>query len=182
MNRFITLGERPNLPLLRHVRSKPLTLMPKKYTVTPGDPIVGHVTTPTYRVHEVGDEVWMYTAVWIISGKPSCVYCQGPLQAMLSSCPHARAVKRYLDRDKPKPLPKQVEPAPVTRKFEWDVPLPPGESWLSRTEDNKRVWELKAALLVYENEHTLLRTENRELQEKNKELKSINRGLHGQIP
>lgn len=36
-------------------------------------------------------------AVWVSSdGTPRCASCSGPLTAMLASCPHALAVKRYL--------------------------------------------------------------------------------------
>lgn len=33
--------------------------------------------------------------VWL-SDRPRCTDCSGPLKAMLSSCPHANAVRRYV--------------------------------------------------------------------------------------
>lgn len=49
--------------------------------------LVGYPDQPDYE--RVG--------VWVSAdGTARCVDCQGRLTAMLASCPHARAVKRYL--------------------------------------------------------------------------------------
>lgn len=37
--------------------------------------------------------------VWVgYDGTPACAVCYGPLQAMLRSCVHAKAVKRYIKK------------------------------------------------------------------------------------
>ena len=43
------------------------------------------------RVFDVGE-----AQVWLSSGVVSCARCSLPLQAMSGSCPHARALKRWL--------------------------------------------------------------------------------------
>lgn len=55
--------------------------------------LVGYSEQPDYE--RVG--------VWVgRDGTPRCVDCQGRLTAMLASCPHARAVRRYLGLDRKK--------------------------------------------------------------------------------
>jgi len=36
--------------------------------------------------------------VWVHGERAQCTCCSGPLEAMLSSCPHARAVMRYIKK------------------------------------------------------------------------------------
>ena len=51
-----------------------------------------------WRVWQKGAARWTGGNVWVVDGIPRCVECQGPLVAMLSTCPHARAVKRAMAR------------------------------------------------------------------------------------
>ena len=37
--------------------------------------------------------------VWILYERLNCTSCSGPLQAMLSNCPHTNAVRRYLRKE-----------------------------------------------------------------------------------
>jgi hypothetical protein len=53
-----------------------------------------------YRVRLAGSEEWTGFDVWIQpDGSGNCTDCSGPLQAMLSSCPHVAAVKRFIARE-----------------------------------------------------------------------------------
>jgi hypothetical protein len=72
-----------------------------RYSVTPKCECNGirefyvHIgTVPAYAAKQV----WVGT-----DGIPRCVSCSGPLTAMLASCRHAKAVKRFLAREQPKP-------------------------------------------------------------------------------
>jgi hypothetical protein len=50
-----------------------------------------------FLVGTAGQPDYERVGVWVgRSGTPRCVECQGRLTAMLTSCPHALAVKRYL--------------------------------------------------------------------------------------
>ena len=52
-----------------------------------------------FYVHKGTVPVYMATSVWVSSdGVPRCTSCSGPLKAMLASCSHAKAVKRFLAR------------------------------------------------------------------------------------
>lgn len=52
-----------------------------------------------YLVGLPGQRKFERVGVWVgREGIPRCVECQGRLTAMLASCKHARAVKRYLKR------------------------------------------------------------------------------------
>lgn len=52
-----------------------------------------------YHVGTEGQPDYERVGVWVgRDGTPRCVECQGRLTAMLASCPHAQAVKRYLKK------------------------------------------------------------------------------------
>lgn len=74
--------------------------MAKRYEVEKTKETINE-STEVWLVHDrqgTGDEraAWDYTtAVWrSADGACQCTRCSGQLQAMLSSCPHAKAVKR----------------------------------------------------------------------------------------
>ena len=48
-----------------------------------------------------GDTPWgpLSTHVWVTTNYVKCCKCSTPLVAMSESCPHARAVKRWLKRE-----------------------------------------------------------------------------------
>jgi nitrite reductase/ring-hydroxylating ferredoxin subunit len=51
-----------------------------------------------FLVGTAGQLDYERAGVWVSSdGVARCVECQGRLTAMLASCPHARAVRRYLN-------------------------------------------------------------------------------------
>ena len=63
----------------------------------------GFEATDVYHVVDTQDTSNPYGPpgpidVWVSDGLVMCTVCSGPLQAMLSSCPHARAVKRYIKK------------------------------------------------------------------------------------
>lgn len=52
-----------------------------------------------FRVQENNQPDYECAGVWVSRNDiPRCASCSGPLSAMLASCPHAKAVKRYLKR------------------------------------------------------------------------------------
>lgn len=52
-----------------------------------------------YRVGTEDQPDHERVGVWVSRDEiPRCVDCQGRLTAMLASCPHAQAVKRYLKK------------------------------------------------------------------------------------
>jgi hypothetical protein len=53
-----------------------------------------------FAVTEGDQREWEAVGVWVSKGnpKPRCCECSGPLVAMSASCPHAKAVKRWLQK------------------------------------------------------------------------------------
>lgn len=72
--------------------------MKKKFTIEEVEPFVsGHGDkVRVFLVIEPGQERWDAAHVWL-SDRARCTKCSGLLSAMLSSCKHARAVKRHHD-------------------------------------------------------------------------------------
>lgn len=75
-----------------------------KYTVRDTGTTIGHdvrvyiVTWSTSGpLGHASANVWVDEAR---SGRAQCTNCSGPLQAMLSTCSHARAVKRFLAKNR----------------------------------------------------------------------------------
>lgn len=70
----------------------------KQYTVTDQGTRDG---IRDFVVRENGQPEWEWAGVWV--GKddtPRCASCSGPLVAMSASCPHAKAVQRYLRKER----------------------------------------------------------------------------------
>ena len=55
--------------------------------------------TRVFNVRRQGQDKWMAKDVWYSDGRAQCCACSGPLQAMLSTCAHARAVARHIDKE-----------------------------------------------------------------------------------
>lgn len=54
-----------------------------------------------FIVQENGQPDYERAGVWVgQSDIPRCASCSGMLTAMLASCPHAKAVKRFLAKEK----------------------------------------------------------------------------------
>lgn len=67
--------------------------MAERYSITPKQ---GYGSRSFY-VHKGTRPVFGTPVVWVGDDNvPRCTNCSGPLRAMLTSCPHARAVKRFL--------------------------------------------------------------------------------------
>ena len=60
----------------------------------------GFSRTRVFLVRRPEQQAWESINVWVSeNGRAQCVSCSGPLQAMLSSCPHAKAVARKIAVD-----------------------------------------------------------------------------------
>jgi hypothetical protein len=73
----------------------------RRWLIEPGDDFKGGdgSTIKVYRVRRKGQESHDAVNVWFSQSTVRCTKCSGLLQAMLSSCEHARAVSRYIDRN-----------------------------------------------------------------------------------
>ena len=59
----------------------------------------GFSHTRVFTVHRQGQQRFMAKDVWYSNGRVKCCGCSGPLQAMLSTCAHARAVARHIHKE-----------------------------------------------------------------------------------
>lgn len=57
----------------------------------------GFAKVRVFLVRRRGQEKYQGVNVWWADGQARCVKCSGPLTAMLTSCSHAKAIKRFMD-------------------------------------------------------------------------------------
>ena len=71
--------------------------MSRRYVVTEREKI--SETTDVWGVEDTKTVYpYRHTDVWVRGDRINCASCFGPLQAMLSSCEHASAVRRHLKK------------------------------------------------------------------------------------
>ncbi len=71
-----------------------------RWVVEAGE-VFGGGGTQNYLVRKTTDPEYANVHVWVYKGSPvtaRCCHCSGPLSAMLTTCRHASAVKRFLAR------------------------------------------------------------------------------------
>ena len=69
-----------------------------RWVVTEGEAFSGR---RVYKVRRPEWPTWQTISVWADPGQPTsarCVECSGPLRAMLATCKHEMAVRRFLRR------------------------------------------------------------------------------------